>query len=222
MRSPRPRARPRAYEDVVYWTGETVVLPPPTRRRADLFRVLARRRTALPREPLELTELSTLLWYTAKVWSHRGKRGEANYWEHRAVPSAGGCHPVDLLVRGGELASSWHRYDGYSHLFAPIRVRDAAALAAFDEELQSVAGSPGRCTQIWFLSIPDRTTRRYTFAGSLIWRDCGVLVGMLSVLSESLSMACTPIGWTGSNLLPMALGVGGRVASLGGVLVGRR
>ena len=219
MRSPQPRARPRGYCECEYTCGQALELPPPSAARADLFRVLDRRRSRRPERPLSLAELSTLLWYTVKEYSHRGESGAANYWEHRAMPSAGGCHPIDVLARRG---TRWFRYSPRVHSLSPVRVQDREQIRQFDAAVALCVGSePGRnSTVLWFAAQPGRTARRYRWPTSLVLRDAGVLIGGIVLVAEALRLNALPLGITGEPWLSRALDPCGVVEGVGGILVG--
>jgi hypothetical protein len=199
------------------------MLPIPKPPRADFFRVLDERRSRRPTRPLSQIQLATVLWYSAKEFAHRGIPGAADYWEHRAVPSAGGCHPIDLLVRDGDTRSlKWLRYEPRSHSLAPVTIRDRVALKSLQHNIEPVVGPPNAGSLIWLLAQPARTARRYVHPESLIWRDSGILIGTIAFIAEALGLASTPLGPTGEPSLSVALGAGRNLEGMGGILIGQR
>src|SRR4051812_37503992 len=99
LRSPKPRNAPLPYTEVVYARKADILLPKPSWPQAGFFRVLGGRRSRLPVGPPSISQLATVLWFSGKEYERYGKPGAPDYWEHRAVPSAGGCHPIDIIVR---------------------------------------------------------------------------------------------------------------------------
>lgn len=69
-------------------------------------------------------------------------------------------------------------------------------------------------TLLLFAAEPGKTSAKYESANSLVWRDAGVLLGYLSIASESLGLNFAPLGVTGdpftSELIkqPGLVGVG--------------
>ncbi len=168
VRSPRPRARPQRYAEVAYARAARVLLPIPKPPRADLFRVLDKRRSHRPTRPLSQIQLSTVLWYSAKEFTHRGVLGAADYWEHRAVPSAGGCHPIDLLVRNEDTPSlQLRRYEPRSHSLTAVTIRDRPALKSLQRLLEAVAGPPNAGTTIWLLARASAHSAALCASGKL-------------------------------------------------------
>lgn len=219
MHSPEPRAQAKSYREYSLTRGRQLELPPPVPVRADLFGVLARRRSRRSVRPLTSPELSTLLWYTAKEYSHRGARGSASYWEHRALPSAGGCHPLDVLV---SINGIWMCYSPITHLLSTVRIREHEPIDRFNAAVASCIGDQSKPdgTVIWLVAQPARTARRYRWPASLLMRDAGVVVGGLVIVAEALRLKAVPLGMTGEPWLSAALGLPRRVIGLGGILVG--
>lgn len=219
--SPRPKAVGQAYKEFIYYRPAGTLLPIPKPRRVSFFRVLADRRSRRPLRPLSAHHLGAVLWFSAKEFARRGTPGAGNYWEHRAVPSAGGCHPIDVLVRdGAKPRLAWKRYNPRSHGLASLIIEDSSALRAHDRTLKPMVGELRNASLLWLLAQPNRTARRYHNPESLIWRDAGVLIGVIALVAEALGLACTPLGATGEPFLSRALGGRGKVFGLGGILIG--
>lgn len=241
---PRPRAVWRAHKDYAYHVGAAVSLPVPEPPSVECFAALLRRRTTRAFAPLATPALSVLLWYAARTLEmDSAPPGTRGRWEHRVAPSAGGRHPVDVLVmrpepaagadgaRAGS-ASPGHEfwwYDGLRHTLRPLLPITPAAragMAGLAELPARILGAvPGLAdaTVLWHAAQFERTAAAYDGAESLVWRDAGCLLGVTVVVAAALDLACCPLGATGEPFVSAAVGApGGEVLGVGGVVVGAR
>lgn len=217
--SPVPRAIPQLYTDWRYPWVEVEYLPPPPTERGDerLFAVLDRRASRRDFRTVDPQSLGMVLWYTAKTWARHGSHRLR--WEHRATPSAGGCHPIDVLaLRPDPLQLTV--YDPVSHALCTLTVH-AEALSALRSAVENLF-PVGQGTVLWHAAQPGRTLARYEHGESLVWRDAGALVAVTAVVAEGLGLNCCPIGITGEPYLSAALEAEGRVVGVGGVVIGGR
>ena len=247
MRTPAPRAMGDAIPAAPYPVGPPVRLPTPTDAPADLWEVFGARRTRRVFSPLSIAALSSLLWYAGRTLERdpRDAAHERATWEHRVPPSAGGLHPIDLLIvpptplredivpptqwqdATGLVPSStvpW-LYDGRRHAVRPVlapgaaaggaRLRDAAARATPD------AVGVEQATLVWLIAHRARTAARYTHPESLVWRDAGCVLMVLTLVASALTLACCPLGPTGDPTVAELLAAPpADVHGAGGVLFG--
>jgi SagB-type dehydrogenase family enzyme len=221
LRSPTPRQQALGALDSSWSTNRARALPAPEHSHAaDAFRVLDSRRTHRHFRALPKQELSTFLWYSARSrLSYLDESGRR--FESRPAPSAGGCHPYDLLVvrpRKGELTASI--YEPSTHGLSELRCA-RTALRRFVKNI-SEAISPELGTILWLIAQPHRTQNHYRFPESLLWRDAGALIGVMAIVAESLRLSFCPVGATGDPHLATVMGQGRNVYGLGGVIVGGR
>lgn len=228
--SPSPRLAELSYDEFPYRrTGAVRYLPVPAAlcegahggptENGSYFEVLARRHTRAPAGPPTDTQLATLLWAVAKVHTeHRTRYGR---WQHRSTPSAGGRHPIDLVLSGWGDPNGLLLYDPLAHAvdaLAPAYPSGVAELAAV-----ALACSGTRAgVAMWHVAQPRRTAARYDAAESLIWRDAGALIATTAMTCEALALACTPLGATGEPWLSAVLAGDGRVVGVGGCVIGSR
>lgn len=214
LRSPKPRSRRLSYLPANYSVVKLSPLPLPQKQDADLFDTLNRRETRRTCGPLSEANLSALLWWSVKT------RKRFPEFEHRPVPSAGGIHPIDLIVTNWPAGSSdVYIYDSVEHALGLLgRVQKAASVDLVRHAREVVPMY--EATVIWFAAQFGKTLARYKYCESLVWRDAGVLVGALAIVAEALSLSLCPLGVTGDPYLPRALGK--KVAGVGGVMVGAR
>lgn len=163
----------------------------------DFFEVLSARRSGLG-ATLPLKCLSSLLWHSMCLRERRQGRFGIE-WESRSAPSAGGLHPIRLLVLpvdGGEGGI----YDDHRHALVPVE-REAQYLnrASIEEILGVLEG-----TTIQFAVDAALVDACYENSSSLIWRDAGALTATICLLATALGLAATPVGRVGNAIVQAA------------------
>jgi len=155
--------QPEPYK--TYPDAERVRLPEPAPAGADLWEVLARRRSvrAFDSEPLSTQELATLLWAGAGVTA--AQMGYAL----RTAPSAGALYPVETYVaahRVEGLEPGAYHYDVLSRALERLRTGDfrlSAARAALDQGIAHDAAAVFLWSAIWRRSIWKYGQRAYRY-----------------------------------------------------------
>jgi SagB-type dehydrogenase family enzyme len=219
--SPRLRSVDRGYEEWRYATASAMYLcrPGGLPERPPFYAVVESRSSIPPTASLSELDLSSVLWFTSKSRSS-AKPGEPR-WEHRPAPSAGGRHPIDVLVSNWPPGSNKvYHYDPMAHALCALRPQRAGAVQELTSAAEKTTGSRNGVI-LWHAAQFDRTLSKYEEGETLVWRDAGVLVGMTALVAEALTLACCPIGLTGEPVLSNVLGSGGRVRGVGGCIVGR-
>jgi hypothetical protein len=111
----------------------------------------------------------------------------------RPAPSAGAIHPIHVVLNFPD-NDRWWRYDADSHVLieidgqnvlGPLRVHCAEVLPLNNGLL------------VLFVAEPGKTLSKYDAGCSLIWRDAGVLLGLMSLTAEALQLNFCPLGITG-------------------------
>ena len=188
-------------------------LPPGTGSRTALSALLEARHSARRFGPLAVAELADVLRPVTEL-REVGLNVDGSAWARRAAPSAGGRHPIDLYVLSEDVdglpAGLWRVEPDTAELVAePAPPPELTAAVA------AARPSPSPAT-IAALADFRRTTSRYPAGSAHVWRDAGVLLGILH-------LRCTDLG-----LNSRILGLGGQlgtvsrsdVAWVGGVAVG--
>lgn len=217
---PRPRSSEVRYREWVYTSGpaEYLSIPDPELNGPPFFSVVRGRHSRRPLGPLSDTDLGALLWYTGKTWE-RNSPSETR-WEHRGVPSAGGRHPIDMLVAGRACApEALFRYDPLGHSLILLPCCGSSELAGLLDEAASAARTRAG-TMLFFAAQVGRTRARYQNPGTLIWRDAGALTASVALVAEAIGAACTPLGITGEPYVSRLLSSGRYVTGVGGCVVG--
>ena len=218
--SPIRRKQPIPYEEYHYRTGAIQYLPAPTRLAVSLRMALLERWCKPIRQAPSDQDLSTLLWTVGKTLSQRVTLLAHERWEHRGVPSAGGKHPIDLLVM------DWTRTPGALHLYDPLS-HSLRVLKGFPSALNvSLSRAAEACVGwraglvIWHVVQVARTASAYRYPDTLIWRDSGVLTGAMAIVSAAVGLSCVPLGITGEPWLSRGLKANHQVMGGGGAVIG--
>ena len=221
LQSPIPRVRPLKVQDLRWPTTPLRVLAAPMHPGGvDVFHVLNGRRTDRHFRRLSERSLSTFLWYSARTrFAYVDASGRR--FESKPAPSAGGCHPHDLMIirpgRGGLEASV---YDSRAHALAKLRCQ-TAALRRFVRHVAD-AVRPEQGTIVWLLAQPQRTENHYHFPESLLCRDAGALIGIMAVVADSLNLAFCPVGATGDPHITRLFRTRQDAYGFGGAILGGR
>lgn len=155
--------------------------------------------------------LSEFLWHSART---RDGQGE---WQHRAAASAGGIHPIHLILfrhRSNEA----ELYDPVRHRLLLLASTDRNALRAAVEAAFFVA--PAReATLILLAAERSKTAESYEHEVSLVWRDAGALLATMQLVSTWLTLATCPLGPCGDALVT-ACHADGHLTAAGLLIVG--
>jgi SagB-type dehydrogenase family enzyme len=221
LASPRPRQQPLIQADLAWPIRRVVRLASPRSVDArDCFRVLGDRETRRSFGVLTARQLSAFLWHAAKTRvSYRDDNGRP--FQSRPAPSAGGCHPHDLLVvrpsKQGLVASI---YDSHAHALAELPC-EKQRLRHFVEQVARVVPNQ-RGTIIWLIGQPQRTANFYWNPESLLWRDAGALIAIMAIVAEALKLSFCPLGSTGDVPVSQLLKRHHRLFGFGGAILGGR
>ena len=178
--------------------GYSVAIGPIAQADEGIGPLLRQRRSVRELRPCSLVDLSTLLFNGARVLDEWLDRQGANV-SRRPHPSAGGRHPLSILVLVDEVEgltpgawafdpsrctltdANWH----------PDRIDDALVVAS-----NALAG---RRPPALLLAVaePERTLSRYPAGTAHLWRDAGALLTTLHLLAASLDLASCIVGISG-------------------------
>jgi SagB-type dehydrogenase family enzyme len=220
--SPKPRKRELPFKEFQYKFGRRLYLPvPESSIDRNFLDVLAARETRRTFGQLGTEALSQLLWYSSKTRATR-RSGNGDAWQHRPCPSAGGRHPIDIMVwnHHGD-PETVYRYDPIAHCLSEICEVDKASLAKLMRAINEVV-PVGPAIILWFVAQFDRTLAKYLRGESLVWRDSGALLATVYLVAEALDLNCCGIGITGEPWISAALKGKKRLCGVGGCFVGER
>lgn len=213
---PKPRAQ-GAREAQVLSLVELSPLPPMIDTpSADFLEVLSQRRSTIGGTPA-LARLASLLWHSTQL-RDRSFDGRFGQWESRPAPSAGGIHPIRLLVLPLEPRAVAGVYDDAGHALGRCGLDPAQAVSLNRASVISLTGARFGTTLQLFAS-PDRGAACYENYGTLLWRDAGALIATICFTAEALGLSAVPIGRLGTEIV-RAFGLSDGFVGLGGVHVG--
>ncbi len=183
--------------------------------------VLHRRRTRREFKPLDESQLSALLWFSAKTL-YSSVEPSGFLWSHRPAPSGGGRHPIHLLVLSANAGSfEVSLYEPQAHLLLTLDTKHCDSdTQIFLAGIEAIV-EPQEGAILWFVADYLRTLSRYEHGESLVWRDAGALLGLISVAAEALQLNCCAYGVTGEDWVS-AIFPDKRFGGVGGCVVGSR
>lgn len=140
-------------------------------------------------------------------------------WQHRPVPSAGGIHPIDILVcKPYDASFGLYWYDSLNHQLKQVNPISPDAFKALVVSIKEVL-DPQFGTALLYAADFAKTSSRYINGESLVWRDSGVLVGFTCIASVALGLSCCPLGPTFDSEIAAVLG-SKAMSGVGGCVVG--
>lgn len=218
--SPVPREQELPSEPFQYVTGPPWYIPlPAPMPTALLWDVIESRSSRRVFGPLTEQALSAVLWYSAKTRRIEHDKGRLN-WESRPAPSAGGRHPIDVLVVD-KVDTTWRirLYDPHAHALSELCPANRNEVRRFGEEITRVV-NPGAGTIIWFIADWTKIHSRYEHGESLVWRDAGALLALFYLASEGLGLSCCAVGMTGDPMISSAVDGNQNLFGVGGCVIG--
>lgn len=195
MSGPTIREHPIPFEPFQY-EGDLVIKLPEVakeKHRAEFLEVFSGRRSIKQLGACPLDCLSQVLYYAVKPYGiGRDDYGEIVY--RSAAPSAGGRHPIDILV--GMMDGGVRRlflYQTINHSLKRLGVKEELQAAFFDDIETTLP--MGESVILWFSVQYMRTASKYTDYMTLIWRDVGAQLCCLQQMAKYVGMDSCPIGY---------------------------
>ena len=195
MSGPSIRERHLEYEPFVYPSLEKIILSKVTfsKRQKDFLDVLRDRRSEKQLGVCTLEELSEILFHAVKPYTI--SRDDYDMTVYRsASPSAGGRHPIDILVGIPEKEGRrLYLYEPLSNLLRRLDIPVELQQEFFDDVNRTLP--LGDSVLIWFSIQYMRTASKYTDYESLIWRDAGAQLCCLQQVAKYVGLDSCPIGY---------------------------
>jgi hypothetical protein len=195
--NPRPRPEANVYEPLRWPEGNVLGESAPSvsvhRSFSDVanHRRSCRQFAAVAPETM-LATLSTLLSMSSGV-QVQGTDSLGFPLSRRPAPSAGAIHPIHLVVNPpGQ--DTWCRFDPLRRalISLPTQLRAVDVRASLNALLPTA-----NAALLLFVAEPAMTATKYENCASLVWRDAGVLQGVVALTAEALGVGCTLLGVTG-------------------------
>lgn len=194
MMDPKPKDEHDLYSGYPYNLGERVFLDRAIVDSQKLFLdvLFSRRSTKSFSENILLKELSSLLYLSNKISSF--SYDQKNYLtSKRTAPSAGGRHPVDILVSiENKDRRNLSLYNPVDHSISELLL-DENSLGIFFDKISENLKLDNSCI-IWFSIQVNKTGSKYENPESLYWRDAGALLYCLQLVAEYMGLKSCPLG----------------------------
>ena len=220
MENPKPKNRETVFPALELPFNDVIELPFPQELPIMNFaEVLDLRRSSRDFNSISFEALSEVLYLSAKV--KRENILESGFrTSFRPSPSAGGRHPIDILVSSESLFRNkqLHYYDPYAHQLKAVSFKLELCDKLMAHLLESFPGSEN-ATILWMVAFPERTESKYDNYESLVWRDVGALANTIQLTSTFLRLNSCISGTLGEPIIS-ELFAGIRVQSGGAVLIG--
>ncbi len=169
----------------------------------------------LGRCPIE--KLSYILYYAIKPYSiARDDYGVTVY--KSAAPSAGGRHPIDVIVGLPERHKRClYLYDALNHSLRRMNIAPQKQWVFQNDVEQTLPF--GESTLIWFSVQYMRTASKYSDYMSLVWRDIGAQLCCIQQAAKYVGLDSCPIGYLAEETFDAMFG-SDKLISGGGMIVG--
>jgi SagB-type dehydrogenase family enzyme len=217
--SPVPRTPPTEVEDFVFPISNRTYLPVPKENiDVNFFETILNRESRREFSKAPIDHIANLLWYSSKVFST--KKLDLNHvWQHRPTPSAGGRHPIDILIIPSPEEKDVRVYDPIAHTLGHISSLDMNPIDELFDFLESNF-STDNATVLWFVAQYKKTTSAYENATSLIYRDVGALEATIGLTAEAVGLNHCSIGITGEPWISNFFKTPDGICGVGGMLIG--
>lgn len=195
MSGPSIRERHLEYVPFKYPCAEKIILPEVTLSVPDknFIEVFKNRRSVKQLGSCPLDMLSVILFYAVKPFMiSKDDYGMVVY--RSASPSAGGRHPIDILVGLPDKEERrLYLYEPLSHSLLRLNIPIELQKCFFDDIDKTLP--LGESILIWFSIQYMRTASKYTDYESLIWRDAGAQLCCLQQVTKFVGQDSCPIGY---------------------------
>lgn len=221
MSGPKLRTEALVFEPYRYNCGEEITLPKVDDYILDVefLKVFAGRRSIKRLGGCSLEALSRILFLAVKPYMiGMDEYGVAVY--RSAAPSAGGRHPIDVLVglnKGGEYLL--YLYQPLNHSLRTLLI-PAELQRAFIEDVKSTLFF-SESALLWFSVQNIRTASKYTDYESLVWRDIGAQLCCIQQASKYVGLDSCPIGYLAEETFSTLFQTNSLMSG-GGMIVGKR
>ena len=221
---PNPTKRIHALEPVEnkysYTDPPRYLIPPKNKLRIQFSKVLNNRRSIREFNRMKDEDLHKLLWFAAHTQS--SFREDGGYiWQHRASPSAGGRHPIDIIIcklEQSPIVIFADLYDSASHSLRRLKTDRVQLVAFWTNVTQALEPQDG--TVLWFVAQPERTLSKYENGNALLLLDAGALISTFSFVASALGLNCCAVGCTGDPWITDALDGQGKLIGTTGLVIG--
>lgn len=221
MSGPSILDKPFAFEPYRYKGKDVIKLPEikKTEQQTDFLEVLSKRRSVKELGTCSMDALSQILYYAVKPYCIGiDDYGVTVY--RSAAPSAGGRHPIDVLVgikeQGGR---HLYLYQPLGHSLKRLDVTEDMQKHFYKDVEQTLPF--GESVLLWFSVQYMRTASKYSDYLSLVWRDVGAQLCCLQQTARYLGQDSCPIGYLAEETFQKMF-PSGKLMSGGGMIIGNK
>jgi SagB-type dehydrogenase family enzyme len=204
LKNPRPRQNPRSRKRVNFDVDLAIPLERPKLKSVNVFDVLVNRHSGANLSPISMELLTAFLWFSCRTHKIVLTK-EGRVWQHRPSPSAGGIHPIDLILFNvPKFEKELFFYDATGHVLKRLRLPSMQRIMRLREKALEVKNEP-KSILIWFVAQPQLIDAYYQNPESLLWRDAGALLGTCYLVATALRLRCCALGITGDPFISKAI-----------------
>jgi SagB-type dehydrogenase family enzyme len=124
-------------------------------------------------------------------------------WSKRPSPSAGGIHPIDLVIYDSSRGPALYYYNPLDHSLNELDLNKDEIIDFVNHVYGSKVNSK-KSTIIWMVAHPNRTNAKYQNSDSLVWRDAGCLLYCLNLVCNALKISFCSLGTLGEPYISRA------------------
>lgn len=221
MKGPSILDKPFTFEPYRYKGKDVIKLPEvkTNEQHLDFLEVLSNRRSIKKLGICSIDVLSQILYYAVKPYCIGiDEYGVMVY--RSAAPSAGGRHPIDVLV-GLKEQNGRHLflYQPLGHTLKRLDV-SAELQKNFYEDVEQTLPF-GESILLWFSVQYMRTASKYTDYNSLVWRDVGAQLCCLQQVAKYMGQDSCPIGYLAEDTFQRMF-QSDKLLSGGGMIIGNK
>lgn len=158
------------------------------------YDVMSERRSSRSLSAPDLVAIGELLWYTMRIQETR-----PDGTQHRLSPSAGGLHPIDvLLARRRQL----YWYDAMHHGLRRVSISTSVIKDMYGAAHRLLPDARGDLLVL--AGHVDVTSSKYLRATSLLWRDAGCVLQSIYLAAAWLELGVCGLGLLGDDTIAAA------------------
>jgi len=219
MEDPSPKKVKDRFDPFIYPLGSKTKLKRDFKDREGSFiNVFLSRRSSQDLNAISIDDISELLYLTSKIQSIEID-SSGFLISKRTVPSAGGRHPIDILVSIPSVdGRTLHYYNPVDHTLSELLISEVRQKNFFKEVNNNVLIN-NSCL-IWFSIQVNKTKSKYNNAESLYWKDAGAFLYCIQLVANLLELKSCPLGGLASKSF-YNLFKSKNLISGGGILIGQ-
>lgn len=218
MQNPSPKKVNDRFDPFIYPLGSKTKLKRDFKKREGSFiDILSSRRSSRDLSAVLIEEVSEMLYFTSRIQSI-DIDDYGFLISKRTVPSAGGRHPIDILVstpsKDGPVLNY---YNPIEHSLSELLISEVKQKSFFEEVNKNIP-IKNSCL-IWFSIQINKTKSKYDNAESLYWKDAGAYLYCIQLVSNYIGLNSCPLGGLASKSFEN-LFKSKNLISGGGILIG--